>query len=269
MAFQSGEEPIEISSTTASVEFSPGFMTTPAVIIAVVQNQVDSPQLQLNAQVTDKDANGFTVSLDAPTDSANYELVWIAGDASLVFESVTKLGTRITDLPSSPRELRANDRLVVVQDGVTRQVPFSEFQSAFVSRNPAIPTASTSNGAVGQLAFGPGNLFAHTGTKWLRLAPAGHPTDWTIPASDSTKPAQGGRATLANNDEEKSISYDEPFPSDGGIPQVFFTLRNITDPAPTAIYGNVTASSLTGFTVTFSGEIDSNNWVLDWFAVQY
>lgn len=267
MAFQYGEAAIGNNATTVSVTFSPAFTTTPAVVIAVVQNEVDNPQLQLSAQVTAKSNTGFTVKLDAPTNSTYYELVWIAGNASLVFEAVTKLGTRITDLPSSPRELRSNDRLVIVQDGVTRQVPFSEFQSTFVTKNASIPTASTSNGAVGELAFGTDGMYAHTGSKWLRLAPAGHPTDWSIPGSDSTKPAQGGSVALSSGATTQSVTYAESFPADGGIPQVMFTLRN-TSSSPVATYGYITASSLNGFTVKFSRTIESN-WVLDWFAIQH
>jgi hypothetical protein len=269
MAFQSGEEPIGNGDATVTVAFVPAFDSTPPIIIAVVQNQTDNPQLRLNAQVTSKDENGFTVDLDGTTDSANYELAWIAGDADLVFQAVTKLGTRISDLPQPTRELRAADRVVVVQDGITRQVPFLDFQSAFMLKTSTAPSAASDAGVASTVAFDANAMYLHTGSRWLRIPYGGHPTDWTIPAQNSTKPAQGGRVALADEATEVTVVYDAEFPSDGGLPQVFFALRNIVDVAPTAFYGNVTASSLTGFTVTFSEEIDSSNWVFDWFATQY
>lgn len=269
MAYLTGEEPIGNGDTTVSVSFAPPFVSTPDVVIAVVQNEVDNPQLKLNAQVTSKDLNGFTVDLDGTTDSANYELTWIAGDPDLVFQAVSKLGTKVTDLPTATRPPRANDRSVMVQDGVTRQVPFSHYQSAFMLKGSEAPTAASDSGVASRMFFDTSNLYIHVGTKWLRIPYGGHPTDWTIPAALSTKPAQGGTEALANAATDVSVVYDYAFPSDGAAPQVFFTLRNTTDVSPTAFYGNVTASSLTGFTVTFNSAIDSTNWVFDWYAIQY
>jgi hypothetical protein len=269
MAYQSGEEPIGDGDTAVSVTFTPAFVGEPAIVIAVVQNKTDDPQLNLQAQITAKDNTGFTVALSGTTDSANYELSWIAGDADIVFQAVTKLGTRITDLPAPIREPRAADRVVMVQDGVTRQIPFADYQASFMLKGSEAPTAATDGGTASEMFFDSENVYLHVGSRWLRIPYAGHPTDWSIPAVMSTKPAQGGRVTLADEDTDVTVTYTYDFPSDSAAPLVFFSLKNTADVSPSAFYGNVTASSLAGFTVTFNEAIDSGNWIFDWFAIQY
>lgn len=268
MAYQSGEEAISDGVSTVSVVFAPAFGAEPDIVIAVVQNTVDNPQLSIQAQVTAKSATGFTVDLDSATDSANYELSWLAGAASLVFEAVTKLGMRVGDLPRPARPPRGNDLLVMVQDGATVAVPFAHLES-FFARSAAPPSAPTDPGTAGQLAVDDTGFFAHNGTAWLRMGPLGHATDWTISTAMSAVPMQGGSHAFADLDTDAVVTFDESFPSDGAAPLVLFSIRNTVDPTPTAITGVVTAVSLTGFTVEVSPAIDSDNHILDWVAFQY
>jgi len=269
MAYQSGEEPIGSGTTTVTVTFAPAFSATPDIVLAIVQNPVDNPALSIQATLTAKSSTDFTVDLDATTDSANYELAWIAGDASLVFQAVTKLGTRVTDLPLGARELRAQDRIVVVQDGVTRQVPFLDFQESFMMKRGTPPTASSDAGVASEMSFDANNAYLYTGSAWLRIPFGGNKTDWTIAASNSTKPAQGGAVALSDLDTDTSVVFDDAFPSSGGSPVVTVSLANTVDVSPSDISAVITAVSLTGFTVEYSTAIDTDNWQLYWQAVQY
>jgi len=269
MAFQSGEEAIGSGVTTVNVTYPVAFGAAPDFVIAVVQNLTDDPQLSLKAQVTSSSSTDFEVELSATTDSANYELAWIAGDTALVFSAITKLGTRITDLPAPSRELKPQDRIAVVQNGATNSVPFRDFESAFALKQESPPSASTDAGRISSVAYDADNAYLHVGDRWLRIARTGHPTDWNIPGVNSTKPAQGGTVALADTDTDVSVVYPVAFPSDGAAPVITFTLSNTVDVSPTAIYGFVTASSLSGFTVKFSTAIDADNWKLNWHAVQY
>lgn len=269
MAYQSGEEAIGNGAITVPITFAPPFGVEPDVVLVAIQNEVDDPALSIRAQVSAKGTDGFTAELDGTTDSANYVLAWIAGDADLVFQAVTKLGTRITDLPSSQREPRTQDRVIMVQDGVTRQIPFGCFQSSFIGWTATPPVASSDEGIAGQVAFDADHAYLHTGSRWLRIPYGGDAADWTIPGYNSTKPAQGGIVSLNDTDTDTSVVYDDIFPSSGGAPVVNFTLANVTDVSPTNIYGIITATSITGFTVDYSTAIDTDNWKLYWQATQY
>lgn len=269
MAFLSGEEPIGLGETEVDITFTPAFGAAPDIVLAVVQNTVDNPQLSIKAQVTAKDENGMTVNLDGTTDSANYVLAWIAGDAELVFQAVTKLGTRITDLPGPTRELRASDRLIVVMDGVTRQVPFNTFESTFVKKVSTPPTTATETGNLGDFAFDTNNAYVHTGARWLRIPYGGHATDWTIAATNSTKVTQAGTHAFADEDTEAVVVFDESFPSGGSAPIINYSIINKVDGSPTVISGVISAVSLTGFTLDVSPDIDSDNYILNWVATQH
>ena len=268
MAFQSDTDAIGNGVDELVVTFAPPFGGTPDFVIAIVQNLVDSPALAIQAQASAVSSTGFTADFNATTDSANYELSWIAGDTALVFAAITKLGTRITDLPTPSRELKPQDSIAVVQNDSTNEVLFMDFESAFMLKNATPPTASTDAGRVSQIAYDSTGAYLYTGTSWIRLGSVGHPTDWSIDAVLSTKPAQGGTVALSNTDVDVDVVYDNAFPSDGSAPVVTFSLET-TDVSPTAIYGFITATSLTGFTVTFSTAIDTVNWQFSWHAIQY
>jgi hypothetical protein len=269
MAFQTGLESIGLGVTTVNATFPVTFSSSPDFVIAVVRNTVDNPQLRITTQTSYVDSSGFTAELDGTTDSANYTLNWIAGDIDLLLGAFSTLGIRITDLAHPDRELQGNDKVAMVQDGTSRQVPFSDFQSAFPLKAAASPTAASDSGVVSQISVDTDHAYFHQGGRWNRIPYAGHPTDWTIPATNSTKPAQGGTETLTDTATDVTIVYPHTFPAGGSLPQIHFSLQNILDVSPTAIYGFITASSLTGFTVDFSTAIDSTNWKMHWHAIQF
>lgn len=75
-----------------------------------------------------------------------------------------------------------------------------------------------------------------------------------------------GRQSLANGQISTNISFDFPF-DDTGF-QVVCTFVNTTDSSPSQYGYVVTAKTVSGFTVEFSGAMDSNNYELHWLATR-
>ena len=76
---------------------------------------------------------------------------------------------------------------------------------------------------------------------------------------------KAGRTALALNDTSKAVVFGGAYGDTNYT--IGICLTNTTD-SPPAIYGwVVTAKATTGFTVSFSGPIDSNNYVLEWTAI--
>ena len=74
-----------------------------------------------------------------------------------------------------------------------------------------------------------------------------------------------GRTALALNDSSKSVTFPNAFPDTNY--SVTCNLNNTTDANPSIYPLIITAKATTGFTVLFSGDIDSNNYFLEWTAV--
>jgi hypothetical protein len=76
--YRAGSASVSASATSVSVTFSSALASTNYAIICTWMNTVDSnPQLQPFV-VTAFSTSGFTVSWNAPTDTANYKINWQA-----------------------------------------------------------------------------------------------------------------------------------------------------------------------------------------------
>jgi hypothetical protein len=74
-----------------------------------------------------------------------------------------------------------------------------------------------------------------------------------------------GRTALALNDSSKAVTFATAFPDTNY--SVTCVMNNTTDANPSIYPLIVTAKATTGFTALFSGDIDSNNYFLEWTAV--
>jgi len=74
-----------------------------------------------------------------------------------------------------------------------------------------------------------------------------------------------GREALALNDSSKAVTFSTAF-GDTNY-SVSTMLNNTTDASPSIYPMIITNRTSTGFTVLFSGDIDSNNYELEWIAV--
>jgi len=64
-----------------------------------------------------------------------------------------------------------------------------------------------------------------------------------------------------------SVTFESTFPNTNYL--VIVTLENVID-SPASIYSyNITDKRTDGFTISFSGEIDSGNYKLNWIAQKY
>jgi len=82
----------------------------------------------------------------------------------------------------------------------------------------------------------------------------------------SSSGSKKGRQSISNGAEQVSVTFSEAFSSTNYV--VATNLVNILDSDPCVfpyITGNKTPS---GFTIYFQGEIDSNNYVLEWIAME-
>ena len=91
-----------------------------------------------------------------------------------------------------------------------------------------------------------------------------HLTTKSYVDSLTTDKVQSGRTALADNDETKSITFGTAF-ADTNY-SVSAMLNNVTDANPGIYPMVVSVKSTTGFTVVFSGKIDSNNYYVEWIA---
>jgi len=76
---------------------------------------------------------------------------------------------------------------------------------------------------------------------------------------------ESGRTALALNDNTKSVVYTTPFADISYSISVI--MRNTVDASPSIYPLIITGTTVSGFDVLFSGDIDSNNYYLDWLAV--
>lgn len=77
---RAGTEPISNGSSSVSVTFSAVFSSLNYSVVFSVTNEVDGFPIFLNGIITAKSVSGFTVTFNAPTDSINYVLEYIASE---------------------------------------------------------------------------------------------------------------------------------------------------------------------------------------------
>jgi len=75
---------------------------------------------------------------------------------------------------------------------------------------------------------------------------------------------ESGRVALSLNDSSKAITFDTAFVNTNYSLSVI--MRNTVDASPSIYPMIVTATTVSGFTVLFSGDIDSNNYYLEYIA---
>lgn len=169
--FQQSSQAIATAQTHVTVVFPNQFVSTPEVVAAWVQNTTDDPVRSISATVVDSDNLGFRVALDQTTNSANYVLIWFAGDAQLVYQ-ILQTGRKTSEHPLFTGALLDNDFVLMTTTSPVLQtikVRMSLLRSIFATL-AQVPASPTSPGRQGQLAVGPAHLYSHDGTLWGRSA---------------------------------------------------------------------------------------------------
>lgn len=76
---RAGSSPIDTASATWTVAFTSAVADTDYALAISVHNLTDASPIFLIPIVTAKTVNGFTVTFNAPTDTANYVLEYVTG----------------------------------------------------------------------------------------------------------------------------------------------------------------------------------------------
>lgn len=77
LVVRAGTGAIANGSNTVSVVFTSPLSSTNYAVNFTIDNEVDADPQYLQGLVTVKDVAGFTVLLNAPTDSANYQITYM------------------------------------------------------------------------------------------------------------------------------------------------------------------------------------------------
>ena len=129
---RSGNEPIPAAATSVTVVFSSPVTSTVYTVLVDMVNTTDAnPQYQAPI-VTNKTVNGFTVKWNAPTDSANYSIDYVAPGnlVALAEVAVPAAATDLTVVLNIPFTSSNYAVMAMLQDTVD---PFPQFQPVTVT----------------------------------------------------------------------------------------------------------------------------------------
>lgn len=269
MAYQEGVENLQNGVGVYTITFPAAFSSTPDIVIPVVFNTSgDSPKRGLVAHVVDKDQNGFEVELDGLPDSANYQLSWIAGSLTSVFEAIQQ-GQRASTFPAVDGSLADQDKFLLLRFGPvirTQTLSWEALREYFPNVVGQLPVAPTTSGAAGEIALPTAVspwLFLHTGTLWGRIPVEVTAAGWS--AQSAITSIREGLADLASGQTTHDIVFSEPFDI-GVVPLVWCQIRNLVDDPFLVIIGTVTNVTHTGFRYIVHMAPDSGNYKLQYHA---
>lgn len=270
--FQSGSETIPISSTAHTVTFPVAFAVTPETIIAVVRNTTaDSPKYIVQASVTQQSATAFTVSLDAATNTGNYELVWLAGSPASILDTMSVLaGRKLTSYGALASLINATFKLPLLDmAGVPalKLVDASTFWSAVVQRASAVP-ASPLASITDKMAMTvhDGWLYISAQDQWVRV-PVDQSVSWTDQPFYVPFREKEVLITPVADQLVYTFTFDTAFEA-GNDPMVLTQLVDVNGTAVFQYNTQVTARSLTDFDLTFSSPIQNSTLRLYYMARQ-
>ena len=264
MPLQSAQISLSNGQQTGTVTFPTPFAFTPVppLIIPVVQNfSADPTILQLWVTVTACDANGFDFRLSAPTNTANYNLIYQAGLPDALY--VATQGRRLTDETVFSGTLAAGDLIPMVQMAPIPQsfaMPISALQAAFPSNLAAAPsTPASTTGQVHSFLADDNYLYARTPSGVGRIGLSR--TQWSL--SDLALKTDRG-SHLCTAVITQTITFAATFPV---IPHVQFVIRNTVAGDKLLLTGNITARSTTTATITLNAvPTNGTDYYIDWKA---
>jgi len=261
MAFDDGRYDLVSGQTSYTIAFGSAFGAAPDVVVAQVENSVDSPFLSIVAIITGRTATTFDVELSVAPDSNNYDLVWFAGSSETIFEVVTQYQQRMTKMPKTRVIPKAQDLIPFIQMSPipkTLMLPWGLLEENFTRYRKTPPTSPTDPGDPGEWAMNANYVFFHNGTSWGRF-PVQYVSSWaddfTFNESRKAEVALPQAATF-------SVVFADPFPS-GNVPTVkALYVKNTTGGDTLYIGTQLTALSIEGFTIGLTGIPDSDDYIL-------
>lgn len=280
--FQTGSEAISNGATTKVVTFPTPFAADPDTIIAVMRNiSADVSKTVIQAEVTAQSASGFTVKLGAATDTVNYELVWLAGTAASILDTMSVLaGRKLTSYGALASLINATFKMPLLDmSGIPslKLVDATTFWSAVVQRAsavPASPLAAITDAMA--MTVHDGWLYISAQDQWVRL-PVDASLTWDaqpfyVPFREReisfVEESPGVDEILVGADQlVYTIPFVTPFEA-GNDPKVMVQLTDLNGSAIFQYTAQVTQRDLEGFDVTFSAPIQNYTLKLYYMARQ-
>jgi len=262
MAFQQGIKDIGDAAATVSVVYPAAFTGTPEVVIAVVQNSTDPPGFYAPVATVSASSNtGFTVTLSTATDSANYDLVWVAGDARIIFEILSQLGFRVSELGFHTSVPLDDDYFPLIHTSplpVTKRIKWSVIKTAFTQYVASPPSSQSAPGSVGQWAVDVDFIYSHDGTSWGKT-PRTTSWDYTYVPRLTAE----GQKDITQDADTVSVVFAEAF---GAAPYVRYSFQNTAGGNIQILQGIIAAVSAAGFTVSLNTSPDTADYKMNWYA---
>jgi hypothetical protein len=262
--FQSGRQTISNSATTVTVTYPIAFVAAPALVLPTISNTTDGTPLALACTITSVTASGFTVKLSQAANSANYELVWAAGDERATLAIFNSLSARSVASFPATGDMRSPFLLpCLATSPVSGLKPVSSdtFWNAVpqvAARPPSFAGDAVNVPVALHVDELGGYLYISGGSKWMRVAVDGS-GNWS--ATSFFVPFREGFITLEpdGSETEFDITFAKAFTS-GNAPVVDFSLQ-IPDgeTEPTLLSAMLKGdTTLTGFTLLFSAPLTHN-----------
>lgn len=267
MAYQEGTESLATGVQDYTITFPTAFTATPGVILPVVQNtSADATKYLLTTTVVDSSATDFTVRISGAPNTDNYELAWVAGDITTIFQAVSVLGIRMSQLAVQSAAPGDSDYFPMVSTAslpVTKRLTFSILYSLFVNYVATPPASPAAAGSIGDYSVDETAVYFHTGVQWGRIGL--QLGSWDVDPTPIVQ--QEGVHTLASGNAAPTITFPDTFVS--VVPTITsLVITNTVDATSLMLTAQVTAVGLSSFTIALVAAPDSANYKLYWQARQ-
>lgn len=261
MAFDDGRYDLVSGQTSYTIAFGSAFGAAPDVVVAQVENSTDDPFLVIATTITARTTTTFNVELSVAPDSNNYDIVWFAGSAEIIFEVVNQYQQRLSKLPKAKAIPKAQDLVPFVQMAPipkTMMLPWGLLEENFTRLRKSPPTSPSDPGDPGEWSLDGNYVFFHNGVSWGRF-PVQYVSSW---AEDFTfNESRKSEVTLPQA-ATFSVVFASAFPS-GNIPTVkALYVKNTTGGDTLYLGTQLTALSIEGFTIDLTGIPDSDDYIL-------
>jgi hypothetical protein len=230
-------QPIPNGSDTVAISFATAQNDTSYIVLPMIENTVDANPQALIPQSVIKTVNGFTVKLNAPTDSNNYKLNYIVPLKAFHMAEVA-LGNGASNV--SPvfgiPDNGANYGLIAVLQNIVDAAP--QFQ-------PLVVTSKSSTGFTAKL-----NAPTDSGdykVVYLKMATAEVALGLGVTSANVDVPVNYGNSNYA----------------------IVAVMHNLVDANPQFQPMWISAKSGSGFTVEWEDPTDSVNYKLVYYAISY
>lgn len=262
MNLQNGATPLPQGVNTIAVTFPVPFEVTPAVVVPVVRNvSSDVTKYLIEAGVTDVTRFGFTAYLDVATNTANYELAWLAGAAFDVLDAVVAFtGRKITSYGVLTTLFGTGFKIPVIATSpqpAMKLLDADTFWSAVVQRSPEVPVSAVAGGR-GPLSLAFDDKWGYIGGNngWGRW-PIDFSTAWG--SQPFYVPFREAEVTITPVSGQLAyrIDYATPFGT-GTVPVVKTELSDLSADPKQILSKLLTVRDLDGFEITFSSPPTAN-----------